>query len=871
MFVHDFNTCYNKPAKKNEDNVNMASQRLSVFAQWVVKFIGVFLLVFSVLSVIQGVYTIRVSFSKGLFGFTYDGSASEKYMEITTIVPGSASEKAGLKPGDRVIKVNGRALEEINQDMAFADAVAGSQLAFTITRGDRELEIRMTRQLLPFVDRLLSVLYPLLLPLLMLAYVLVGLWGIHKHPSFITHLIGLVCFFFGIMIANVRVEQTVVTSPLSLHLYYYQIHAVLYALGLNLAPALWLFLFIHFPRKSALYMKYKKTITFLIFLFPAFFFAGGFFISYRNPVYRVFYILFLVYAFVYIFLGIFILSRGARFARKEENVLERRQYKLIRFGIKTGAIAIGLGFGSLVLYGLLYEGPSTYVGWITLFLFLVCQVVGLIVPFTFLNSFFQNKILETESALKRRLRYISASFVLFALYLAAAFLISRWLVAQFQLTDPGLIVFIVLVLALTFSPLHARLLRWLEDRLYPEKNRYKSALQEMLKQISGFIEESQILEKLTGWISNTMGIQSIYAVSIDMIGSTNIPLKIHSPRSVLAKVKDGSNFFWDEISEETGAMIDEEEIQWAQQQGISVSVPMISRGEPVGLLSIGKKKNAEDFTGDDLEIVREAASHTALVLQNVKLQMVHLEKKRIDKELEVAREIQNRLVPREIPEVRGLLIHGHYQPCYEVAGDYFDIIPLGEGRAVIVIADVSGKGAGAALLMSNLQAGLRMALAVSLPLEEIVYKINNLTYESSLSNQFITFFIGIWENSTGTLRYINAGHNPPTIIRNDDKIDTLPPTGIGLGIKKDQSHESREISLETGDSLFIFTDGIEEFFNEQGEAFGTERMIKCFRENKHLHPQDIIRKLFQRLEEFAGEEPASYSDDLTIIAARKVD
>ena len=498
-------------------------------------------------------------------------------------------------------------------------------------------------------------------------------------------------------------------------------------------------------------------------------------------------------------------------------------------------------------------------------------MVGLIVPFTFLNSFFQNKILETESALRRRLRYLGATSALFFIYLLAAFFIANWIITGFQLTDPSFIVLTVLVLSLTFSPLQNRILRWLEERLYPEKTKYKNSLKELIKRMSSFIEESQILENLSRWISETMGVYPIYAISIDRITMTNLPLKLHSPRSVLAKTKNGANFFWDEIPEEASDIIEEEEKTWALQKGISITVPMISRGEQVGILSIGKKKNNEDFNGDDLEIFQDAAQHTALAIQNIKLQSEHLEKKRLDKELEVARNIQTQLMPRQIPGIEGLQVHGENKPCFEVGGDYFDIIAMDEQKTALVIADVSGKGAGAALLMSNLQASLRMAISVALPLKDIVYKINNIIFENSLPSQFITFFIGVWDHRSKNLRYLNAGHNPPFVLRTNNRITKLSTTGIALGLKENQSYECREISLATNEILVIYTDGIEEFFNYQLEAFGVDRMIKTVKENKRLHPKEIIQKLFTELKNFAGGKEAYHCDDLTIIAAKRID
>ena len=850
----------------------MGNRVVAKSSNLLVNLIGIFLLIFSLMSIYQGIYALRISFREGRFGFEYNMSEDGKSMVITGLVEDFPAALAGLKPGDRILYVNEKAVGEVDFNTVWANAAAGTRVSLTIQRGKRTMNLRITRKLLPLIDRLIRVLYHLVFPILMLFYILVGFWGIFKQPSFITNLIALVCFFFGAMIETTHGNISIVTSPLTKYFYYYYLREILAPISMSLAPAFWLYLFVNFPRKTDFYKKHKHLAIILIFLFPLTLLGV---ILAAPHIYYDFKLLPLFYALFmggYIFAGIAVLSRDSK---KEKNVLKKRQYQLILFGIKTGALAISLGFCCLLVYSLFMKSWAPYFGWLTLFLFLVTQVTGLILPFTFLNSFFHNKILETESALRRKLHYIAATAFLFFVYLTTAFFLSYWIISRFRLTDPSFIVLVVLVLSLTFSPLNSWVLRWLEQKLYPEKTKYKSALRELIKRMSTFIEESQILENLSHWISETMGISPIYAVSIDNVGgkTANVPLKVHSNRSVLAKVKDGSSFFWDEISDEAGNAIDidEDEKKWALNKGISITVPMISRGEQVGVLSIGKKKNKEDFTGDDLEIFQEAAYHTAVALQNIKLQMEHLEKKRIDKELEVARNIQEHLMPRKIPRVKGLQIHGEYEPCFEVGGDYFDIISIDENKTALVIADVSGKGAGAALLMSNLQASLKMAISVSLPLREILFKINNMIVENSPPSQFITFFMGLWDNEAKTLSYINAGHNPPLVLRKNNKIRKLSPTGIGLGIKENQVYKCKTLKVSVDDVLVIYTDGIEEYFNYQLEAFGIDRMIQSFKESKHLHPREIIHHLFDRLRDFAMGKPAYHCDDLTIIAAKRVD
>ncbi len=538
------------------------------------------------------------------------------------------------------------------------------------------------------------------------------------------------------------------------------------------------------------------------------------------------------------------------------------------FGIKYGALSILFGFLCLTVYSTFMSHWADYFGWAAFIIFLVTQVIGLILPFTFLNSFFQNKILETEGALKRKLRYLASTFALFLVYLIIAFLIGKWIISRYQLTDPSFIVLLILLLSLTFSPINSKILHWLEQKLYPEKSRYKKSLKKFIQNMSSFIEESQILDNLTKWISKTMGINPVYAISIDEIARLNIPLQLNSRKSVLRKTRDGSNFFWDEIQDELKSQVNEKERKWARKNNISITIPMISQGEQMGLLNIGKKKNRNDFSVDDLEIFQEVASYTALSIQNIKLQAEHLKKKRLEKELEVARDIQAKLMPRKIPHIEDLQIHGEYRPCFEVGGDYFDVIPIDPEKTALVIADVSGKGAGAALLMSNLQASLKMAISVSLPITEIAFKINKMIYENTLSNQFITFFFCIWNSKSKILEYINAGHNPPLLFKEDNKIKKLYRTGKGLGINQNQKFRCKTLPLAINDILTIYTDGIEDLFNSKYEPFGSDRLISFLMKKKDKSPSEIIKSLFLELTRYAPSP--QYCDDITIIIAKRI-
>jgi sigma-B regulation protein RsbU (phosphoserine phosphatase) len=556
-------------------------------------------------------------------------------------------------------------------------------------------------------------------------------------------------------------------------------------------------------------------------------------------------------------------------SRKLSSALEKRQVRLMLFGIKYGALLISIGWMIILLSQFIFENIiGTNVLLVSFILFLICEIGGLIIPFTFLNSFFQNKLLETESALKRRVRYVGVTLGLLGIYLFAIFVIVRIVVSIFEVRDPSVIIVTVLLLSLSFTPINKRILSWIDETFYPERTKYADSLKKFIQKLSGQIESTELLSELGGWIKSTVGISPVIPYAFNNQTTAHTPFKQGGSDSVIHRIRTGDKFFWDEISERSRITVDENEIEWIRDNEISVTIPMISQGELVGVLNLGKKQNDEDFSADDLDILTQASSQTALALQNLRLQSAYIDKKRMDKELEMARNIQRRLMPQEIPVVAGLEVHGESRPCFEVAGDYYDIINTEEGNTILVIADVSGKGAGAAMIMANLQASIRVGVELSEDFANFIFRINNHIYRNTSPSEFITLFIGVWEPKTKTLHYINAGHNPALLIDKQGKLTTLDATGLILGILPDQQYEKAMVKIEEGSVLAIFTDGLEEALNPDNEIFGQKNIAGSMLAAKDLSSKDIIKAVYTKAVEHCKGKPLH--DDVTMIVVKSL-
>jgi sigma-B regulation protein RsbU (phosphoserine phosphatase) len=233
-----------------------------------------------------------------------------------------------------------------------------------------------------------------------------------------------------------------------------------------------------------------------------------------------------------------------------------------------------------------------------------------------------------------------------------------------------------------------------------------------------------------------------------------------------------------------------------------------------------------------------------------------------EREIAEAKAIQEKLLPREIPQMPGYEIASAWQSARLVGGDYFDILPLGEKTLGMCIADVAGKGMPAALLMSNLQAAVRGLSSLSIAPHLLCNRLNSIVYQNTESDRFITFFYAQLEGSTGRLAYVNAGHNAPFVVRLDGSHERLREGGPVLGVFDKRNYEMGSAALVPGDRVILFTDGVTEACSAEGEEFGEARLLHLLRDHRALSAQELQAKILAVVAEFTG---GRWQDDATLL------
>ncbi|MCP4663083.1 MAG: SpoIIE family protein phosphatase [bacterium] len=304
-------------------------------------------------------------------------------------------------------------------------------------------------------------------------------------------------------------------------------------------------------------------------------------------------------------------------------------------------------------------------------------------------------------------------------------------------------------------------------------------------------------------------------------------------------------------------------------QGIRsiICVPLWNNREVIGLLYLDHRVTGQMFTENDLRLVGLIGNMAAVKIENVLLLEEQIEKKRMEEQLALGAKIQRGLLPAEIPQIPGYDLFGENQSCYEIGGDYYDFIPKGDGKLAVVIADISGKGVGAALLMAVLQASLRSLIHTAAEPAVLVEQLNRVLVESSPSNKFATLFYAELDPHTHTVEYVNGGHNP-ALVAAQGEVEELGSSGPIVGLIPEARFVSRRISLPPGGVLLLYTDGVTELTNAEGEEFETERLVELLRENRSADAGSLAQVLRDRMDDFCAAEGPE--DDTTIVVVRRV-
>jgi len=413
-----------------------------------------------------------------------------------------------------------------------------------------------------------------------------------------------------------------------------------------------------------------------------------------------------------------------------------------------------------------------------------------------------------------------------------------------------------------------RLRRWLDRRFFREAYDAEHLLAELATQVRTIFEIQPLLETVGRQLSSALRIPKL-AILLNRGGA------LHPAFALGYSVGPMS------VPTEPASVATDSELRLALEA--ELVLPLAANKKLLGVMGLGPKRSEEPYTSNDVRLLEAVAAQTGLALENSRLtaeiaaEIADREKRK--REMEIAREVQQRLFPQTTPAVAGLQLAGACRPALAVGGDYYDFVQLADGKVGIAIGDISGKGIPASLLMATLRAYLRsQTIQTQQDLPAMIANLNSLVFESSDSNRYATFFFGRYDPSTRVLDYVNAGHNPPMVFRNARRglsteldrgeVIRLDTGGPVIGLLPAWSYEQGSVTLQPGDVFVSFTDGISEAMNSEMEEWGEEQLIATVTPACDQPLDDLIGRIMAGADAHTGTAPQH--DDMTLVLARCV-
>ena len=579
----------------------------------------------------------------------------------------------------------------------------------------------------------------------------------------------------------------------------------------------------------------------------------------------------------YVFAFFFLLAAKRRVLKAAD---ARRRLNIMRAGCSVALLPLLL----LVLSQLGFV-PQLPV-WLTT----ICLVLLLFFPITMAYVIVVQRAMDVRMVIRTGIRYALAStgvkILRLVLIASVAALTLHFALRSSHHVQAFLIAAVGAALIFALGRVAKRVSGWMDRRFFREAYNTEVILADLSNSVAGIRDTKALLDTVTRRIADSLHVLRIAvllergdqyepACALGYNGTTpQVELKQDAATIRLLKQAHSPSkvYFDDPQSWVHGTSGKEQAALMALDS--QVLLPLAPNNRMLGVISLGPKRSETPYSKADLQLLGAVASQTGLALENARLtesiRQEVAERERINRELEIARDVQQRLFPQTLPKVQGLDFAGYCRPVFGVGGDYYDFIKLSDGCIGIAIGDVSGKGIAAALMMASLQASLRgQTIRPCSTLSEMIAHINRLVYDASADNRYATFFYAQYDPQSHALHYVNAGHNPPIVCRkrvDGKEILRLTEGGLVVGLFPAAPYQEAQLTLQAGDVVVAFTDGISEAMNKAEQEWDEERLIETIRSCNSRSAADMINSILERVDAFTVG--TQQHDDMTLVVMR---
>ncbi|HEV3041948.1 MAG TPA: SpoIIE family protein phosphatase [Candidatus Angelobacter sp.] len=798
-------------------------------------------------------------------------------VQITSLYPNGPAEKAGLKVGDRILAINGESLKS-NPRLLMAvreTGHPGDRISLIVERPGEQEHTQVQVAVRPNSDVVTTSGVRRIAMQIMGAYplffLIVGLAVLFMRID--DRNAWLLALLFAGFITISRAPEAFVILQGGLGTFLLGYRAVFLAL---IAP-LFYFFFAVFPTRSPLDFR-LPWLKWLLLVPGAWFGLFGLRVGNPNPDPALTHVLGdrmavnLMLTFIYgtVFLGFISLAFNSSRAPSAE---AKRKIRVILWGALIGITPATLQKLAIDFAG--YQPPF----WLDFFAVLLVSLF----PVCFAYAVVKHRVLEIPVLLRLSARYllVRRGFALLVLLMASAVdVIVVLAFSKLFQTDPRIAMSIGmgfgLVLAWVSAPGLRHATQSIDRAFFRGSYDARTILQDLAQKVRSINYREELASLLQQHLSLALHPSSLAIYLKSEHGSLQPEATDGAIAGELKELPGASTELADlarygqplEVNPDTNRSPLIAKLFPLHPECL---VPVLGRStELMGIFVLGPRLSEEPYSKEDQLLLGSVASQAGLALESIQLAQEMAERiesdRRAAQEMQIARQVQSKLLPQEMPPLKTLDYSGLCVQARAVGGDYYDFLDVAPGKVGLVLADIAGKGISGALLMANLQANLRSQYAIAgRQLAQLLLSVNRLFFKNTESSHYATMFFGLYEDETRRFRYANCGHNPALLLRADGSVERLHSTTTVLGLFEQWECVVAEVQFEQGDILAIYTDGITEAANAAEEEFGEERLLQFLQANRNLPASQIVERVMSGVQEFS---PGEQGDDLTLIVCR---
>lgn len=770
---------------------------------------------------------------------------------IRAIVPDGMVDRAGILENDVLLKIDGRTFKTAMEAQFYINQFRGGhEVTYTIFRDGKVLEVDV-------VLRKNANTQVIIQSIVGFVFLFVGFMVVYTNPfQYMSRLFFYFMFvFFMFLFLNVSPPPNIFLS---------RFMGILRLIFVALWGPSILHFFLIFPRKWA-FLKKRRWLIFIFYIPALAIFAVRMFVNIPNVILNA-------------VIGIYMMAASASFFMHCSRITdekEQRPLKIIKWGLLLGLIPLA----ALVFLNQL-----------------IIQILGLRIvffafsmmiwiPLTFGYAVMKYGLMDVSIVIKKSLIYsmVTVTFVVF--YILFVVGLGGTLASQLGFKSQLFNFIFIGFTAIAINPVKNRIQDFVDRKFYRKRRNYQKMLLSLSQELPTLIQLNKILNMVSETLKKTLQVEKIV---ISVFESENNMYRVYNKEGVpescecdfvedagglsglLIKRKDCISFYRIENDRDV-SKLPSSDLHLLKEASIVLVVPMVYREELRGMILLGPKMSGEVYAQEDRDILLTVAGQTAVAVENARLYKQELERQREHEELELARKIQQDLLPNESPPMEGLEVWGCSSPATEVGGDYFDYIKKGTQSLLVFLGDVSGKGMPAALYMSKVQGMIQVAGAVYHSPKDIMKEVNRKIFEGIERKSFITMLSVLLDPGKKRAVICRAGHNPLLIFRaRENRIEDVRPEGPGLGVVDgmafDQKIEEVSVPFSTGDYFIIYSDGLTEAINPDRELFGEDRVHEIILKKEYSSPRELGELLMKSIGEY--RQDAEQNDDITLVIVK---